>query len=144
MVFIFPWQRGKKKCSFLGQLVEETRLLPLVQPIPSIQTPPSLASRGAAKERNSSQCFHREKRHCKFCLRAADWQTSARLLAARAGCAEHGLRGTRGYLLPAGEGTTGTSPAPCRHWECQAVGNQDSLLGSQVTAYLVLSERLDF
>lgn len=54
VVFLFSLGRGKKKikkCSFLGQLFEEMRLLTLVQPVPAIQTPPPLASRGAAKEK---------------------------------------------------------------------------------------------
>lgn len=91
------------------------------------------------KKETLTSASSEKKRHCRFYLRAADWQISAHFLAAQAG-----LGPTQDCLLPFGEGRTGTSSAPCRVWGCQAAGTQDSLSGSQVTKCLVLSERLDF
>lgn len=51
-LFFFSWQR--KRCYFLGQLVKEMRLFTLVQPLPSIQTPQSLANRQVSKETQTS------------------------------------------------------------------------------------------
>lgn len=124
---------AKEKIPFSRTAFWENEVFTLLQSVPSIQTPQSLMNVEVSKEKSQTSTSTEKKDTIKAVWEQLNgksqyihWQAC---IWSRLGLTQH-------YLLPIGEDRNCLSAVPW--WATgNAVGNQDRLLGSELTEYLV-------